>query len=674
MDLLNLTLGQFLAVLVPLAGALVALYFYDRSRRRLVVSTLRFWPRRPAPPKTRRHKKLQQPLSLLLQILAMLLLLLAVADLRFGSFGGPLRHHVLIVETSAWMNAAAAGGNVTLMDEARLRAEAYLRAIPASDPVMVMRADGLPTPVTPFTTDREVLLAAIRESQAGFTATNLGGALELARSALDLATGAGSGAPGLLQRMSAGTVGEVALVGTGRVLRRDAAQIRTSGIPSLRLIEVGEGMEDAGIRQFTAHRSAEEPGRWRVVAQVANHSPQAKTLRLDVRFNTAALGYRTVRAGPEREQAVEFNVRTQSPGVLEAALGPADSFAGDNTARLELPAYQPRPVEVYSDRAARWRPLAASILSVEPSFRRAAEYGNAAGERAVRIFDRFAPRESVSGAAVFVAPPRENSPIAVARQVSNVRITRWGSPHPLADGLNDADFLLPRAEVFELSAGDVVIAECTAGPVIVLREQGGRRHVFVGFDLLDEKLQGRLSTPLLFANVVRWFAPEVFRGQAVQASAPGLIEWEMPPVREEEVQVVSSVDAHIPWRLVDNRLRLFAGAPGVVTIRTPEQESRLSLTLPEVGNARWEPPEGILRGVPPPAPGALLAGVALWPWFSLLALAILAVDWRYFGRGFTSSAAADEGTAESSHAGGMTGLGLGTPSSSSSAREEQLTR
>lgn len=674
MDLLNLTLGQFLAVFVPLAGALVALYFYDRSRRRLVVSTLRFWPRRPAPPKTRRHKKLQQPLSLLLQILAMLLLLLAVADLRFGSFGGPRRHHVLILETSAWMNAAAAGGNGALMDEARLRAVSYLRAIPASEPVMLIRADGLPTPATPFTIDREVMLAAIGESQAGFTAANLGGALELARSALQLATDAGGVSQGLLERMSAGTVGEVAFVGSARVLRRDAAQIRTSGIPALRLIEVGEGMEDAGIRQFTAQRSAEEPGRWRVVAQVANHSREVKTLRLDVRFNTAALGYRTVRVGPESEQAVEFTVRTQSPGALEAVLGPADVFAGDNTARIDLPAYQPRPIEVYSDRAARWRPLAASILSVEPSFRRTAEFGKSAGERTVRVFDRFLPREPLSGAAVFVEPPRENSPIAVARQVSNVRITRWGAPHSLADGLNDADFLLPRAEVFQLSAGDVAIAECAAGPVIVLREEAGRRSVFVGFDLLDEKLQGRLSTPLLFANIVRWFAPEVFRGRAVQASAPGLIEWEMPPVREADVQVVSSEDEQIPWRLVDNRLRLFAGRPGVVTIRTPEQESRLNLTLPEVGNARWEPPEGILRGVPPPASGALLAGVALWPWLSLLALGILAVDWRYYGRGFAASATFADGTGESVMPAGMTGLGLGAPPNGSSTREEQLTR
>ena len=53
------------------------------------------------------------------------------------------------------------------MDEARARAVAYLRAIPANEPVMLIRADGLPTPATPFTTDREYCWQAIRDSQAG---------------------------------------------------------------------------------------------------------------------------------------------------------------------------------------------------------------------------------------------------------------------------------------------------------------------------------------------------------------------------------------------------------------------------------------------------------------------------------------------------------------------------
>ncbi|MCB1022322.1 MAG: BatA domain-containing protein, partial [Acidobacteria bacterium] len=118
MGLLNLTLAQLLAVFVPLTGLLVALYFYDRSRRRVVVSTLRFWPKRPAPPVTRRHKKLQQPLSLLLQLLAMLLLLLAIADFRFGISGGTPRHHVIVLDSSAVMGR----GDGAWMQAARQRA------------------------------------------------------------------------------------------------------------------------------------------------------------------------------------------------------------------------------------------------------------------------------------------------------------------------------------------------------------------------------------------------------------------------------------------------------------------------------------------------------------------------------------------------------------------------
>ena len=63
MGLLNLALAQLLGIFAPIAGLLVALYFYDRSRRRILVSTLRFWPKRPAPATRQRHKRIQHPLS-----------------------------------------------------------------------------------------------------------------------------------------------------------------------------------------------------------------------------------------------------------------------------------------------------------------------------------------------------------------------------------------------------------------------------------------------------------------------------------------------------------------------------------------------------------------------------------------------------------------------------------
>ena len=47
------------------------------------------------------------------------------------------------------------------------RALAYLRAIPAGEPVMLIRAEGLPTPATPFTADRELRHAIVKPRPAG---------------------------------------------------------------------------------------------------------------------------------------------------------------------------------------------------------------------------------------------------------------------------------------------------------------------------------------------------------------------------------------------------------------------------------------------------------------------------------------------------------------------------
>src|ERR1039458_7870532 len=144
MHLLNLTLGQFLALFGSMSAVMLALYLLDRSRRRQVVSTLRFWVSAEQPTVVARRRRIQQPFSLLLQLASIALLLLAIAQLRLGMPASAPRDHVLILDTSAWM--AARTSTRTLMDLARDRARAYVRAVPARDRIMLVRADALTTP------------------------------------------------------------------------------------------------------------------------------------------------------------------------------------------------------------------------------------------------------------------------------------------------------------------------------------------------------------------------------------------------------------------------------------------------------------------------------------------------------------------------------------------------
>ena len=85
MFFLNLSALEFFALFSAVSGVAVALYLLDRSKRKLKVPTLRFWTHSEKPPVARHRKRIQQPWSLLLQILGMLLLLLAISQLRWGS-------------------------------------------------------------------------------------------------------------------------------------------------------------------------------------------------------------------------------------------------------------------------------------------------------------------------------------------------------------------------------------------------------------------------------------------------------------------------------------------------------------------------------------------------------------------------------------------------------------
>ena len=102
----------------------------------------------------------------------------------------------------------------------------------------------------------------------------------------------------------------------------------------------------------------------------------------------------------------------------------------------------------------------------------------------------------------------------------------------------------------------------------------------------------------------------------------------------ESVEVVSAENRNLPWSLAANsgRLRFFAGQPGTVRVRTPSRQWDFSLTLPQVGTALWEPPEKVLRGIPPPRSGDSLASTMLWRWLALAGLLCLLVDWVFFGR------------------------------------------
>ncbi|MBI3666223.1 MAG: VWA domain-containing protein [Acidobacteria bacterium] len=616
MALLNLSLVEFLAVLLPAATAVVALYLYDRARRRQIVSTLRFFRRPSSSLVFIRRKKIQQPWSLLLQLICFALLLLAIAELHLGRRSEAARDHVLILETSAWMNSVA-DGRTALMETARRRALDYLRAVPGQDRVMLVRADALPTPVTTFTRNRAELQAAIRSSRAGSSALDLTAALEFARSA---------------QRLSSSKPGEIAVVGSGRAQRTDLEQVAALELSNLRAILVGHESNDCGIRKLAARRLPADLLEWEIDLGAFNYGPAARRVPVTVTFAGTRVGSRTLQLGPGAAAEASFRLRSAKAGALEAVLDSRDEYRTDNRAAIELPALAPLKIQVFTSKPALWRPLLTASVFLGPEFHQPGEYRPQGAPGRLVILDGFTPAVTPDADAVWISP--------AARTRRKIHVRRWNVTHPLTAGLHNRDLEVESSAVLAAGRGDEVVAETEAGPVLLASQAGEHKKVVFGFHPLEGSMANHLAIPLLFANLAHWVSPDLFRLAEISAGTPGLVELATPAgTRREQVMVGSAKMPALPFTLVEDRLRFFVGQAGTVRVTLPEQEVVYSLTLPELGDSQWSPPSGARRGIPPPAP-AMPLNRDLWPWLALAGALGLAAEWMWFGRNPVVAAAA----------------------------------
>jgi hypothetical protein len=627
MFLLNLSFAEFLLLFGAVSGLAVALYLLDRSRRRQVVPTLRFWNPADQPASMKHRRRIQQPWSLLLQLLGMALLLLALAQLRFGSPEGAAPEHVLLLDTSSWMGAHSRQlpKGRTLMDEARRLAHSYIDALPGSDRVIIVRADALSTPATGMESDRHVLGEAIDRSAAGATALNLGQALDFAAQ---------------YQRLHAHRSGEIVFIGAGRVSSTDSAP--PASVPGLRVIPVPAPVENVGLRRIGLHRSPEQPGAWDVFVSVRNHGVAPHTVPLFLKFGGAIVGSRQIAVPAGSEQEVNFTFRTRAAGWLEAQLMVDDDLAEDDRAILEIPRQQTLKVAVFTSRPDLLRPLFSSNPRVEAQFYSPAAYSPSVDAQIV-VLDGVRPPQRPARQAIWIDPPNGAAPIPVRTTLRKATLTHWRTDHPLGAGLHARDILLDTTDVFEAAPNDIPIAEVEAGPVILARP-GSPRQVVLGFHPMRSALRYELATPILFANILRWMAPDIFSSWELNAAPVGSVNVLLDRgVTAESVRVTAEKgNAPLPFSLRGQSLNFFSGEPGSVKVAAGDREIVYSLTLPEVAETAWRPPPTAARGVPPKR----LAGAAsrdVWPWLAAIGALLLAVEWVLYGRGrarFASSRAA----------------------------------
>jgi hypothetical protein len=613
MFFLNLTAGEFFALLGVVGGLVAALYLLDKSKRKKVVSTLRFWTPARTAEELQSRRRMREPWSLILQLLGLALLLLAIAQLQWGNKRWLGKDHVLLLDTSAW--SAARGQDGTVLAVEKRLADDYIAALPAVDRVMIVRADGLATPVTPFTSSRTQLRTAIDASTSESSALNLEQAFSFATQA---------------QNWVEGARGEIVYIGTAMV-SGDAADL---SVPSnLRVLTPQVDREHVGIRRLAAKRDQQESNSWDATVTLKNFGFNPHTVRLQAQFAGTHFAPRMIALAARQETAAEFSFVTTSEGELLARITPGDALSSDQQAYLRLPQSGPLRVNVYTRRADELRPLLEANHRLSARFFAPEKYP-AAQPAEVVVLDDFAPHVPPALPALWISPPRDGSPIPIKGLDYDAVIKTWHNETVLGVGLHSKETHIQNAEIFETYEGDTPVANTSGGPIVVAREgQPGRpRFAVIGFDPLQGQLKFQVATPILFANILRWLSPESFRTLDLSDGSVGTATITLDTKeRQDQIRVVDDEGVALPFTVRGNVLQLFAAEPTVLHVYSAGRERILSLTLPEVGDLEWKPTVDVAHGVPRSSP--LHGGpVDLWKWLALAGMCCLLAEWLLFGR------------------------------------------
>ena len=202
-------------------------------------------------------------------------------------------------------------------------------------------------------------------------------------------------------------------------------------------------------------------------------------------------------------------------------------------------------------------------------------------------------------------------------------------------GLRSQDIRVPEAQVYSVSPGDISIAEAEAGPIVVARPSN--RSVVMGFHPGRSDIRFDLVTPLLLANVLRWFEPDVFRAYDLHGGSAGTVTATLDNDGDPSNVKVLGDQEQLPFTVQGRTVRFFAGTPQTVRIISSGREQVHSLSLPEIASTTWEPPRSAFRGLPGPIERAVSRD--LWQYLAVLGAIGLLVEWLVYGRARTRAVA-----------------------------------
>jgi len=597
-----------LALSIPL----VLLYFLKVRRRERPVSSLLLWQAIRRDRQTSAvFQRFQRDPLLALQLLALLLLGIALARPTVSGSGHGADHVVVVLDTSVSMTARDVAAS--RFAAAQGDALGLVRRLGTQAQVTVIEAGISPRVTAAASRDHASAAAAVRAARAREFPSRLSAAIRTARALVSHDPNA-----------------EIHVFTDGTHPPVDPTE---RADPRLRWHGVGRLSDNVGIAAFAVRKNSFATVEHQAFASLVNFSKSEKSFSFKLDLDGRVLTSRAVSLAPQVQRSIVLPFSHDSGGLVTARLDVADDLAADNVVHAVIP--PPRKVAVLL--VSRGNPFLEHELRTDPhvalEVRNPAKYRGGMEGFDVVVLDGVSLPAIGRGRFILVNSAPQDVPIEVLARMERPVVLDWDRDHPIMRNVDLAKVAIEDAmRIRPLAAGKALV-DSQSGPLIYLLEEPDRKVLFVGFDLFKSDFPLHVAFPLVIANAVRWLHPAGLDYTSFQVAAGQPIQL---PVESgiTAATVRTPAGSRVSARIVRGLLT-FADTDeiGVYTVETARGETRVAVNLADAQESNLTPrplPEAPAAARRPAEPIAVPR--ELWTLFVFIALLILVLEgvlyWR----------------------------------------------
>jgi hypothetical protein len=483
-DVVSLQSAGALWWLVPLGGAILALYLLKMRRKDLVVPASFLWPNMITEVRANSlFQRLRFSWLLLLQLIALALLVFALARPQIRQQGLPGQVTVIVLDVSASMSATDV--KPSRFGQAVGVCRGLIEAARPSDRISLIEAGPAPRVVFALSNDSSKMRTALASVRPTDAESDIGEALRLAAALV------GNERSGRILLLSDGAFATVTDFAPGKA--------------QLVFRQMGESGENVAI---TALGVADTTAGRQVFCGLRNYGAHPAGGSVSLFADGKLFNSRKLTIGPRGQEGVTESV---PPGarVIEARYDGEDILEADNyAATLADPSSSIRVLLV-----GQGDPFLEKALALDPrvTLDRAAKVpdvdrpGTAGpGEHNVAVFDGV-PEAAVKARGVLAFGAAGGPSPVVASGMAKAPKFVTAADHPLMKFVDLRDTYIDSVQRVRTKAAGEVLAECGAGPLIVAAE-GEKRQVYVAFKPLDSDFPLQVSFPIFISNALDFLA------------------------------------------------------------------------------------------------------------------------------------------------------------------------